>query len=256
MQKLLLLLLTKSAGCFFLFDFLNEDLEYYNMKKYPDTIGLWTTVICSFLITFYSMKFPRIFLTLYIAGAISYGTAGINEEDLNSSLPKEVQNFGIVLEIKGVLENLQADPAILIVVSFVFASILSWLLNIIQNMFLVVGFYVTYCMLLPICFGENEEESPVLFYILLIGSTMILYYLTRNASKYALLMMFCSTGSFLLLASLEMASGTGDVFYGIVYDLCHMYTFELSLMTFPMMIWIGLTIFAMAWQKRYIKSSG
>ncbi|KAH9411821.1 hypothetical protein HK407_03g05710 [Ordospora pajunii] len=251
MRVLLVSLLAKSVGCYFVIEFIDEVLRHYKNMHFPSTIGMWITTVCSFLITFYSMNFPRVFLTLYITGMISYGSIDLIYMDLN--LPKAIQNSEMAMNIKRLLKDGIEDPFVLILFSFLLALILVWILNMLQSVLIVVGFYVIYSMLFPMCLGEYRKDAPVIFYTLLIGSAMTLYYyLARNASKYVLMLMFCSTGSFLLLSSLEMVCGAGERFYDIVYDLNNMYTFELSSITFPMAVWIGLTIFAMAWQTRYI----
>lgn len=253
--KMLLLLFVQDIYCYFLFDFLGDFVQYYEKMFFPDTTGAWLILVGSVLITFYGLYYPRISLTPYITAMIYYNFLDIQQQ-LDAIPTRKAEEFAIPPDIlqgfKNFFNQAADNPVHLIAISFVGSCLLVWAIELAQNLLFMVGLYIIYSMFFNIGFERYRETDPVLFYISLFVTFLILYHFTKRISSYVFVVLFSVTGSFVLLSSVELISETEMGFYGLISDLKNMHELDFSVTT-PMIVWAGVAFIGMFWQWRFVE---
>ncbi|CAD26184.1 hypothetical protein [Encephalitozoon cuniculi GB-M1] len=257
MRTALSFLFIRKASCYFLFELIDDFARYYEDMFFPDSTGAWAILAGSFFVTFYGTRFPRICLAPYIAAMIYYKFCGV-KQGLDSISPKTIEEYNISPEIlqslKSMFDSDVDDTTSVWIVSFLLASIFVWALEMASNLLFMVGLYIIYRMFFHIGFETYKESSPIVFYILLLVSFGILYYVTRRLAKYLLLVLFSVTGSLVLLASIELVTESYTLgFYDLILDLEDAQYLELSHVSTPMGIWILTALMGVLWQWKFIE---
>ncbi|AFM97925.1 hypothetical protein EHEL_030280 [Encephalitozoon hellem ATCC 50504] len=255
MRIALSLLFIRKASCYFIFDLIDDFVMYYENMFFPNSVGAWAILAGSFFVTFYGSRYPRISLAPYIAALLYYNFCDIRE-GLNNVSPKTIQEYHIPPDVlqtmKQVFGGKNNDPASLWIVSFLLGSILVWALEMASNLLFIVGLYIIYRMFFHIGFETYKESNPEAFYILLLASFGVLYYITRRVAKYFLLILFGITGSLILLTSIELITENNEMgFYDLILDLEDTEYLELTSISTPVAIWIITAFVGMFWQWRF-----
>jgi hypothetical protein len=219
---MIFLLFASPVHCYFLFDFLADFVDFYEQQFFPQMATALIVLAGAFYIAFFGLYTPRISLTPFISSAIYYVCRDIKNEVVAASTgrdPNEGLGARLIKHLRDALRHLAQHPIPLAVLSFVTACLIVLLLEAAQNVLMLVAMFLAYWLFFSVSFDQYREQNPYVFYIGLIATFVIIYYLGGRLYKYALAVLFGFSGSLILLLVVELISNVDMGFSGLIQKL-------------------------------------